>query len=245
MNELNQNNETAVTTIPPTDQPPLTQAEFDAIESLVRLLVGSSIELPIELAARLKQWEEWAAQQPRTAVTAPETSSDLLRYALVGLVFQTHDQVRSGASQVGRLASASAHLFLRATRPITSSRPMQPVRSRYDELAARGETAVNQWIERGRTEEPTSRAIARQSLNQTIDEVIEHLAENQEVRELVQNQGASIAGEVVGGVRARTVTADYLLERFTRSLLKRPPRELLPPPSAEVMAQATEFQSIE
>jgi hypothetical protein len=258
--------ETAETT-PTVTNAPLPEAEFDALESLIRLLVGGSIEAPAELIARLKQWEALAAQQQETAAASPTSAqfryarrdlaippepfqaasptSAQFRYALVGLIFETHDQVRKGTSHLGRLVNASARAFLRTARPVTSSRALQPLHNQYDEWVAKGETAVNQWIERGRAEEPQSRLIARAALGRTIDEVIEHLAENPEVRELIQSQGTTIAGEMVDGVRARTVTADYLLERLARGLLKRPPREQLPAPASEVMAQASDFHSTE
>lgn len=66
-----------------------TTAEFDAIESLVRLLVGGTIEAPSELVARLKVWEAQAAENhsDHTLPSVP-VASDQLRYALVGLVFE-------------------------------------------------------------------------------------------------------------------------------------------------------------
>lgn len=112
------------------------------------------------------------------------------------------------------------------------------MRRQYQTLVEQGETAVTRWIERGQTEEPHSRLIARQAVNLTINDVIQQLADNPEIKGLVMQQTSGIADDVVGGVRERTVTADVVLERLVRGLLRRPPRELLPPPSPEVMAQA-------
>lgn len=224
----------------------LTEAEFDALESLVRLLVGGSIEAPAELVARLQQWERQVAEAGDTGnLAAIPAATDQLRYALVGLAFVAHDQARLGASRFSRLVNASAGRLLHATRPVTNSQMMQPVHRRFESLVAQGETAVNQWIARGQTEEPRSRLVARQAVNLTIDEVIQHLAENPEVRDLVTQQTAGIADEIVGGVRGRTVTADIVLERLVRGLLRRPPREQLPPPAPEVMAQADRVSLME
>ncbi len=221
-------------------------AEFDALESLVRLIVGGAIEAPAELVARLQQWEEQAAQTGDAHSLAPTpAATEQLRYALVGLALAAHDQARSGASRFGRLVDVSAGRLLRAARPLTGNPLMQPVQRRYENLIAEGETAVNRWIERGRAEEPRSRLVARQAVNLTIDEVIQHLAENPEVRDLVTQQTYGIADEVVGGVRSRTVTADIVLERLARGLLRRPPREQLPPPIPEVMAQADRINLLE
>lgn len=214
-------------------------AEFDALESLVRLLVGSTIEAPAELVARLKKWEaEVAASGNQDDLAAIPVTTDQLRYALVGLVFETQDQVRTGASRMGRLIDASARRFLRTTRPLTDNAIMQPFHRRYEELVTQGETAVNRWIERGQAEEPHSRLLAREAVRLTVDNVIQQLAENPEVKDLVTQQTAGIADDIVDGVRGRTVTADMVLEQLVRGLLRRPPRGQLPPPSPEVMAQA-------
>jgi len=72
------------------------------------------------------------------------------------------------------------------------------------------------------------------------DRYIEHLQENSEaIRALVQSQSAGLASEVADSVRERTVTADTLLERFVRSVLRRRPRETLdgPPPEVRDLAE--------
>jgi len=74
--------------------------------------------------------------------------------------------------------------------------------------------------------------------------VIDHLAENPEIRELVAQQSMGMAEDIVDGVRARTVSADTLIERVVRGLLNRPPREQLPAPNEEVIAQAAKLQRI-
>ncbi len=223
---------------------PDSDSDFDTIESLLRLLVGAGIEAPAELIERLKKWEAIAAETKPEAELADDIVSANLRYALVGLLFETQGQIRGGVSRFGRLLGASSRIFLKTAQPITQSRPLQPVTNRYDEMVRRGEAAVNRWIERGRSEEPHSRLIAREALGRTIDEVIDHLAENPEIRDLVTQQSVGMAGAMVDGVRSRTVTADTLLERVARGLLNRAPREQLPPPSPDVQAQGAKISTI-
>lgn len=227
-------------------QPPVERVntDFDALESLARLLVGAGIEAPAELVERLKKWETIANRTDPDSQLAEDLASDKLRYALVGLLFETQDQVRGTVSRFGRFLNASSRLFLKSVQPMTQSKMMSPVTSRYENLVQKGETTVNRWIERGRIEEPHSRVIAREALGRTIDEFINHLAENPEIRDMVAHQSAGIAEEMVDGVRSRTVTADTLLERVARSILNRPPREQLPPPSPEVVSKGTKITSI-
>ncbi|MEZ4769296.1 MAG: hypothetical protein R2844_12820 [Caldilineales bacterium] len=58
------------------------------------------------------------------------------------------------------------------------------------------------------------------------------------VQTLIQGQSLGLAGQVMDGVRERTVTADTVAEMVARRLLRRAPRTELPPPSHEIMRRA-------
>jgi len=64
---------------------------------------------------------------------------------------------------------------------------------------------------------------------QAMDEAINTLAHSPALVELVQTQSSSLAGVVVEEVRERAVSADILVERLARRILRRPPRAQLPP----------------
>ena len=71
------------------------------------------------------------------------------------------------------------------------------------------------------------------------DQYVDHLHEHPEaVQELVRGQSAGLAEEVANSVRQRTVSADILVERFVRTLLRRRPRRDLPEAPPEVQEQA-------
>ncbi len=71
------------------------------------------------------------------------------------------------------------------------------------------------------------------------DRYIAYLNEHPEdVQNLVQGQAVGMATEVRDDVRTLTVTGDTFLETLARALLRRPPREDLPPPPPEVQRQA-------
>jgi hypothetical protein len=59
-----------------------------------------------------------------------------------------------------------------------------------------------------------------------------------DVQNLVQGQAVGMAAEVRDNVRTVTVTGDTFLETLVRALLRRAPREDLPPPSPEVQQWA-------
>lgn len=58
------------------------------------------------------------------------------------------------------------------------------------------------------------------------------------VQTLIQGQSLGLAGQVMDGVRERTVTADSVAEMIARRVLGRAPRGDLPAPSYEVMRRA-------
>jgi len=71
------------------------------------------------------------------------------------------------------------------------------------------------------------------------DRYIAYLDEHPEgVQNLVQGQTVGMATEVRDDVRAITVTGDTFLETVVRALLRRTPREDLPPPPPEIQHQA-------
>jgi hypothetical protein len=161
-----------------------------------------------------------------------------VRYAILGAFFELKDKAELGIENLNKTANNVSQIVSTKSQPITKSRFYQPIQKKYEELVAYGESKINPLVERGRREDPAARALAREALGESIDEVIEFLADNEEITELIQQQSLGMANEVVEDVRTRTVTADNVMERFTRNFLRRPQREELPPPSPEVQAQA-------
>lgn len=73
------------------------------------------------------------------------------------------------------------------------------------------------------------------------DRYIAYLNEHpDDVQNLVQGQAVGMATEVRDDVRTFTVTGDTFLETLVRSLLRRTPREDLPPPPPEVRRRAVQ-----
>jgi hypothetical protein len=211
--------------------------DFDAWRALTRLVVGGALEGSSELTRRLAVWEaflrEEASGEEASAssdIPASEDNQALLRHALIGLVFESGDQARRGLSLAWRFQKTVAKTAVRSTHPLTQSRLMRPLQQRLDRAAQRGQDELVRWIQRGQAEEPVSRQLADLAYAEIVAEFIGQLAGNQEVQELVQQQGVSLAGEVVDQVRERTFTADTVVERLARALTRRPTR-LTPPPA--------------
>ncbi|MBE2224048.1 MAG: hypothetical protein IAF02_21090 [Anaerolineae bacterium] len=210
----------------------------DQLDILMRLVIGTGLIGAEELGQYLQQWEEAARHQVESMAAPEETKAAIVRYAVLGAFFELKDKVELGLENLNKTANNVSQTVSKKTQPVTKSRFYQPIQKKYDELVAYGESKINPLVERGRREDPAARALAREALGESIDEVIEFLADNEEITELIQQQSLGMANEVVEDVRTRTVTADNVMERFARNFLRKSQREELPPPSPAVQAQA-------
>ncbi len=211
---------------------PPRQPEPDTLYTLLRLVVGGAVIGTDELIRRSKVWQQEISQAAADKmVIAPfsELERNRLRHTAIGLLFETPGVIGSGLAAVGQVSGAAVGLAGRILGPITHSRVVRPAKRRYDGLVAQGNAVVEGWIERGRSEELVSRALAEQAVaeifDEVLDEVIAELAQKPEVRDLLQQQSVGMADEVLGEVRHRATSADAILERLSRAILRRSPRQ--------------------
>jgi hypothetical protein len=219
----------------PSADPESDEAEFDALHSLIRLLLGGALEGSDELVRRLTVWEAYLRREQGDGQTL-SSKNNSLRYALIGLVFEGEECARRGWSLAWRAQKHLAKTVVRTTHPLIHNRLTTPLQRRIGQhvnrAAERGQAEIVHLIERGQREEPFSREMARLALAEFSAEIISQLAQNEEVQDLVQQQSVGLVSEVVGQVRTRTVTADSLVERLARGLARRSPR--LDPPTADL-----------
>jgi len=199
-------------------------ADFDALQSILRLAVGGALEGSDEAVRRLKAQEARLRASGASAPTVEhdETDADRARYAAIGLLFEGEHALRAGLSVWERSAALAVNAAARAARPVTSSRLARPWQRRYDQWADRGAGIVDRWVRTGRIEEPRSRAMMLGVAGQAIDDTIDEVAELEGVQRIVQQQSVGMATMMVGEARERTATGDNLLEQITHRLLRRP-----------------------
>jgi hypothetical protein len=194
-----------------------------------------------ELVEYAQQWQEaGGAEGPPPEPLSEESRADLLRWLLIGLLFESGRRCQTSLPLVGKAVGATTGLLWWGVRPILNSWPLTPVRRRLAHLSAQGELEVARLHDLGRREEAASRGLTQAVTEQALKTLIDYLATKPEVRTLIQQQGYSLASEVVDGVREQTVAADTLLERLLRSLLGRQARSDLPAAPVAVQAQATQ-----
>jgi hypothetical protein len=218
--------------VPVKEEAPVPQPEMDTFYTLLRLLVGGAIVGTDELIRRSKAWQQEISQATADKmVIAPfaDVERNRLRHMVIGLLFETPGTINSGISAVGQASEAATDWASKLLRPIVRNPLVRPAKRRYDKLVAQGNAVVGSWMERGRSEELVSRAMAEQAIaeifDEVLDEVIAELAQKPEVRDLLQQQSIGVADEMMGEVRHRAASADAILERLARAMLRRSSRE--------------------
>jgi hypothetical protein len=181
------------------------------------------------------------APEPETGERPAESAQDLLRYALIGLAFDTGERLEAGIHTFDRLTRLVGDLSEPLFSPIYKSRMLSPFRRNFESLVQRGQDEVDRWIVIGRTEESNSRLLAQTAIIESVDEGVEYFAANPEVQNLVQTQSISLAGELITEVRERSVSADTFLEGLVRMMFRKSPRSELPPPPPQIQAEAITF----
>lgn len=197
--------------------------QFVATSSLLRLLVGGVLLGADELRDRLQRWEE--DTHSAALMAPPPTVSESLRYAIVGMLFETETRMRRRFFRMlARFAQLSdeADIFYTNLAPILRGTPLDPLRMRLDELYFLVMATVDRWMDRGWIEEQQGRRMARQATGDVIDELLDYMARNPEVRKLIEQQGLDMAESAVDEVRGRSEAADRWIERLAHSLLHRP-----------------------
>lgn len=227
----------------------LSQADTDILRSLTRVIIGGALLSWDELMAHLRMWEIKmqyirARQQMaragtpdlRRLATPPSSQADnaaeTMRYALIGLLFQSQNRFRKRTAQALGLADKTTGAFWKPVRDwMERSRLTRPARSQLDSLIERGEMVVDQWVQQGREEEVHSRRLATVAVQETFSTSMDQLGRAPALQDLVRQQSAGLTKDVLDEVRERTVSADTVVEHVARSLLRRAPRATLPPPS--------------
>ena len=217
---------------------------FDGADALMRLGGGRVVELLSQLLERIQAWEADAVADPKTLeLRRSETGADLARYALIGLLFDGQHRARAGAKTLGGWAASAVGLTAAMARPVLDLPLMGRVRRSGDDLRDQFAAYVIYLIETGRGEEMVGRLMATGLTVGVIDEVIRYFAANEEIGDLVTSQGTSLAGEVVNGVRQRTISGDSIIESVVRGVLRRTARGDLPAPPEAVQHQATPWHT--
>jgi hypothetical protein len=207
------------------------EARLERIAAFTRLLIGAGLEASDELWLRLRLWQEQARSM--TLEARPETPADRLRFALLGLLFEAEERTPARLRRMGLTSAHRARRLMARLAPVSRRMavgPLRPMYTRLDKLSAQWNGARERWTARGRLEERQGRLVARQAMTSLVDEVMEYLAHDPAIQDLITQQGMDLATTAAESARERAQTADDWVERMVHGVFKRSAREQPEPP---------------
>ena len=220
--------------------------EFDAVDTLTRLIVGGVVDASDLTVKLLEHWNDMVLEQHEATINVDEEDAgDILRYLLIGLVFEGQHVVRSSLRTAGSMAVDAAGTAATITRPIRNSWLFSPVRKTTEAVTSRLDSRIEDLVSNGRTEEFIGRLLPEQALQDSVDWTVDYIAQNPQVRDLVQQQALGFTEEITIGVRERTITADNLFDGLLRKLFRRTSRADLPGPPEEVKQLEKQYNQME
>jgi hypothetical protein len=147
------------------------------------------------------------------------------RYAMIGLLLEGETRVRQGIQRLEQATARATHRVTQSVDPNGWPAPRSPLGRSLDRFLSRRQDDIARWREAGRQAEHEGRLTAREALSSSTHEVFGYMAQEPQVRDLIEQQGVTMASTALGAVRSRTVTADRKVERFVRRALGMQPLE--------------------
>ena len=211
--------------------------ESEEGQLLSRFLLGLLLLGSDELLTRLRALQgeiegsvELAAGQ---VVPGDETTAELLGYLAVGMFLRGQKRlsgsIRRGVRRSIQATGQALSLLDRLTDNALGRPLRQPVERRLWNLALEGQRAIGE----GRRQTQNARLLAGRTLDQVVNDLTAYLIENPELMDLIRRQVAEqstgLAGTAMDSARQLGVGADGTVEGAVRRVLRRQPRQELPP----------------
>jgi hypothetical protein len=162
-------------------------------------------------------------EQQRRARTLPAQPTipgdELAKYALMGLTVKAPGVIADGLSVVEGVADATANVVYSLASPVINSRLFRPFHDMYNGFAQRGESMVNELAQLGRQGQDLGKDLVEDATVEVMNNVVDVVAESDEVRDLIQHQTVSLAQEFLAFIQARLRGADMTVQRITFKLI--------------------------
>jgi hypothetical protein len=204
----------------------ITPQQAGDIKATLRLLLGSYLNGKDAYVSRLRRMnaEKVIIKPEPISIDEDETSLDQFKYLLLGILFETPDVIQRRLSSVDHGSSKLFGFISKIISPFTDSWVFSPVKHQYDHAAARGEKVVDRLIMKGRVEEQNSRrALQQDTIDDLINEFVEYLVLKIKVQEIIQQEGTTIAVDVVDEFRDQSSNVDTILEQKLKSIFRKSP----------------------
>lgn len=201
---------------------PAERAVSESADSLALLALGG-LSYGVEILRRRADRAAAVMERQRRAgtITAATTVPDdeLAKYALLGLAFRAPGVIADGLSIVEDAVDTTAGIALAVANPVLKSRLFRPVRESFNGFAQRGESMVNELAQLGQQGQDLGKDLVEDATVEVMNNVVEYVAESDDVRDLIQNQTVSLFQEFLAFIQARLRRADMTVQRITFKLI--------------------------
>lgn len=213
------------------------ERDVESLQLLSRFLVGLMVMGGEELMLRLRAYQQQIDSEPglleQVVDSDVETMSELFRFLSIGLLMRGEKALVHSVYRGFRFSYRSANWFLGKLDSLTGNRLARPIRRPVESRLNRLEGAMGVYVDEGRLEEQNARLLAGQSLASIVDDVMDYVAASPELTsfltDLIGSQGAGLAGVAADSARQMSAAGDDTTERLARRVLRRKPRQDLPP----------------
>jgi hypothetical protein len=137
----------------------------------------------------------------------------------MGLTVKAPGVIADGLSVVEGVANATANVVYSLASPVINSRLFIPFHDMYNGFAQRGESMVNELAQLGRQGQDLGKDLVEDATVEVMNNVVDVVAESDEVRDLIQHQTVSLAQEFLAFIQARLRGADMTVQRITFKLI--------------------------
>ncbi|NTU83479.1 MAG: hypothetical protein HGA45_29600 [Chloroflexales bacterium] len=224
----------------------------DLLRTATRLVVGSLLLVTDAMALRAPIWEQLAQSEaspppmPDGAPAAPVTpepggepedvsalpapvapNDSQIVLAAIGWLAVIPEQL--GANGDPRYVLATARVQLEGTLgAFARGSLVMASRGRLGPPTMLDDPDLKRWITLGQIEAQRSRTLASVAIISIVREAVAYLASEPAVQQIVQEQGTTLATDVLGEVREYTVSGDTFVDGLVRRFFGRRPRTNAP-----------------
>ena len=215
---------------PRATEPAVDASEWSAYESVIRLIAGAA-GTGLDQLRQIEQSLDQAGDTPadRSELTFRWQTFEAL---LVGFAADLPDRIDRGAQGAAAVASKVRAL----TAPVwwlSSAVGLTSLAERSTAATRASITAeLEELVALGSTEIARGRKLVEAVFDESMDSIIDHVADSQSLDDLVREQTTGITAGAVREVRETGAAADGLTENVVRKLFRRPLREA-PEPAFE------------
>lgn len=161
------------------------------------------------------------------------STRELARYLAIGLTRRGQARLEQGVRRGFALSLGTASWAFGLVNRATDNWLMRPVRRPVESRLRRLDRESVRIIQEGKLEEHKSKLLAQETVSEIVDEVIDFVAENPDaaawIQDILAGQSVGLATAMRNNARQLTAASDGLAEAVVRRMLRRTPRQELPP----------------